>query len=330
MNVNSKVRVFESARTGAVARETIGPDGTVRRSNETRRRTGAIARGLTSVGGVEVQIVPTHRPYDVQLLEGIHDPDYIAFLMSRSETLKVGEVVYEHEFIAREVQPDTPIVQGVFSSALAAAQCAAFASRVAVQSESATYALCRPPGHHAGYRFMGGYCYLNNAAVAAKTMRDYGISKVAVLDIDFHFGNGTLDIIKRQKDMMFGSIHCSTKKAFPSLGYEASAQAPHILCGFESEPSESEYLATIDEILSCFMKNGSEGLVVSTGYDIVKDDPHGGWTIQPEFFKLIAERLPQNGPVCLVQEGGYALESLAECSRNLILGLTRSETAVSE
>ena len=110
----------------------------------------------------------------------------------------------------------TPIVAGTWDAALAAARCAHDRGRARGRRRaSAAYALCRPPGHHAGRSTYGGYCYLNNAALAAQYLRDEGCGRVSVLDIDYHHGNGTQEIFWERDDVQFVSLHGAPETEYP-------------------------------------------------------------------------------------------------------------------
>src|SRR6185295_6953594 len=109
----------------------------------------------------------------------------------------------------------SPLTAGTWAAARAGACCALAAARALAGSERAAFALTRPPGHHAGVDFFGGYCFLNNAAIAAQALRDAGVDRVAVLDIDYHHGNGTQAIFYERADVFFASIHGDPRTEYP-------------------------------------------------------------------------------------------------------------------
>src|SRR5277367_1834923 len=110
---------------------------------------------------------------------------------------------------------ETSISAGTWEAALAAAEVALTGAALLAEGERAAFALCRPPGHHAARDLYGGYCFLNNAAVAAQFLRDAGAARVAILDVDFHHGNGTQDIFYERPDVLYVSLHGDPKEAFP-------------------------------------------------------------------------------------------------------------------
>jgi acetoin utilization deacetylase AcuC-like enzyme len=170
-----------------------------------------------------------------------------------------------------------------------------------VRGERQAYALCRPPGHHAGRGFMGGYCFLNNACAAARVLRDAG-KRVGVVDIDYHHGNGTADILSAEDDVPFLSLHASTITAFPYQETRPRA-ANQVFVAFDEPPSEEAYLSQLAEHLGPLSK--VDAIVVSLGYDPVLGDPHGGWTMTPGFFQKVAPTVQGHHPPALLRSGGW-------------------------
>ena len=181
------------------------------------------------------------RAFPEETLRRVHDADFVEFLRTAHAQWraagKQGSML-PSGFPARAMRQDripagingrmgyyafdagTPIVEGTWDAALAAAHCALTAAALVAEGERSAYALCRPPGHHAGRSVYGGYCYLNNAALAAQHLRDLGSRKVAILDVDYHHGNGTQDIFYARDDVLFVSIHGTPDTEYPYfLGY---------------------------------------------------------------------------------------------------------------
>jgi acetoin utilization deacetylase AcuC-like enzyme len=211
----------------------------------------------------------------------------------------------------------TLIGPGSAEAILAATGVAATAARLVVAGAPAAYAICRPPGHHAGRRFFGGSCYLNNAAVAVAALRERH-RKVAVVDIDAHHGNGTQEIFYRDPDVFYGSVHVD-----PGHGW-----FPHWI-GFADERGEGDggganrnlplapgsgdgpWLAAVESLVDEATGWGAEALVVSLGVDAAAGDPESPLEVTPEGYAGAGHRLGATGlPAVLVQEGGYDLATI--------------------
>jgi len=181
--------------------------------------------------------------------------------------------------------------------------------------------VARPPGHHAGPDFIGGYCYLNNAAAATWALRVGGLAPVGVLDLDLHYPNGTSELVERMgADATLHSLH-----AAPVTNVAAGTELPRAprerAHAFGTAPDPVAYLAEVEASLT-ELSTDSAALVVSLGYDTAEGDPHGTWHFGPEVFAGIGRLLAATElPVCIVQEGGYALEALAPCSHAFASGL---------
>jgi acetoin utilization deacetylase AcuC-like enzyme len=214
-----------------------------------------------------------------------------------------------------------PIFGGAYSLAREAMAASLEASHLLLEGAPTTYAACRPPGHHAGPNWLGGYCYLNNAMAAVEHLSRSGKRPIALLDLDFHFGDGSSAIAKRMSDVYFQSVHTSAVSEYPWLSEEPVA-AGQLLTSLPAPPSEAGFLRVLDRLLDECSKRGVQAVVVSLGYDIVVGDPHGGWSLPPSVFAKIGRSLTDlELPVCFVQEGGYGIEQLAECSMQLATGV---------
>jgi acetoin utilization deacetylase AcuC-like enzyme len=219
------------------------------------------------------------------------------------------------------LEPDIPVNAALVGAAREAVRTALSAANRLVEGDRYAYAVCRPPGHHAGRDFIGGYCYLNNAAAAVEALRAGGLAPVGVLDLDLHYPNGTAELVERMgADATLHSLH-----AAPVTNVAAGTELPWAprerAHAFAAAPDPVAYLAEVEASLDALAVD-SAALVVSLGYDTVEGDPHGNWHFGPEVFAGIGRLLAATElPVCVVQEGGYSLGSLAPCSHAFAAGL---------
>lgn len=209
----------------------------------------------------------------------------------------------------------SPLLEGTWTAAYWSAQCALSAAEAVRNELPAAYALCRPPGHHADTDLYGGYCYLNNAAIAARWLGP----GVAVLDIDYHHGNGTQSIFYADPTVLFCSLHAHPDDDYPYYWGEADETGTGPGQGFNRNwplPQSIEdeaYLTVLDEALAAVRAFDPRYLVVSVGLDIAIGDPVGGFRITPAGLNAIGSRIRALArPTVLVQEGGYLRERLAE------------------
>jgi acetoin utilization deacetylase AcuC-like enzyme len=225
------------------------------------------------------------------------------------------------------VDPSTPIVEGTWDAALAAARCALGAAAAVADGARSAYALCRPPGHHAGPSTYGGYCYLNNAALAAQLLRDRGLRRVAVLDLDAHHGNGTQEIFWERADVLFVSIHGTPETEYPYFLGWADERGAGAGEGFTvnhplaHDATWTEYAPALDAALEAVAAFAPDALVVSLGVDTFEGDPISPIALRGEHFPLVGRRLASlRAPTVLVQEGGYALAELGELVAGVLGG----------
>jgi len=207
------------------------------------------------------------------------------------------------------------IVEGTYEAALASANCALSAAQSIGSGQRSAFALCRPPGHHAGKDYAAGYCFINNAAVAAQWLSSNG--HVAVLDIDYHCGNGTQDIFYERNDVLTISIHADPDFEYPSYFGFANERGRGGGFGFHQNfplpkgTDDQSYLATLDRALKLIREYKPAYLVVSAGMDIYADDPLGTIKVSTEGIGEIGKRIASlNLPTVIVMEGGYNNEAL--------------------
>lgn len=221
----------------------------------------------------------------------------------------------------------TPLTAGSWAAARAGAACAGTAAQRLLQGERATFALTRPPGHHAGADFFGGYCFLNNAAIAAQTLRDAGVARVAVLDVDYHHGNGTQAIFYERADVQFTSIHGDPHTEYPYyLGY-ADERGAGAGLGFNHNlplargsdfPTWRAALHTALQGVAAFRPGA---LVVSLGLDTFVGDPISGFTLRSADYLQVGADLARVGvPTVFVFEGGYAVAEVGVNAVNVLEG----------
>jgi acetoin utilization deacetylase AcuC-like enzyme len=249
-------------------------------------------------------------------VRALHEREYLCALARAPSS----ESVLMPEFAAPGMAPDTPVSADIAAVAYEGVRTAIAAAKLVADGARYAYALCRPPGHHAGPGWLGGYCYLNNAAAAAHTLQERGRGPVAILDLDIHYPNGTAAIVARAKDTTLHSLH-----AWPVVNIASPSAQPccerEQVVEFRSPPEEDLYLDTVASSIE-ELATDADALVLSLGYDTVAGDPHGCWELSPEVFTGIGRLLAQCGlPVCVVQEGGYALDTLAACSYAFAEGL---------
>ncbi len=222
---------------------------------------------------------------------------------------------------------DTSITDGTWEAAHAGASLARSAQRAVSAGASSAFALCRPPGHHAASDFFGGYCYLNNAAIAAQGFRNDGAERVAVLDVDFHHGNGTQDIFYDRSDVFFASLHGDPLHEFPYFLGHADETGTGAGDGFNANypllpgTTFDRWLEALDHALVRIETFGADALVVSLGVDTFEDDPISSFKLSSDDFTTYGARLGSLGlPTVYVLEGGYAVDEIGTNAVNVLTG----------
>jgi len=277
----------------------------------------------------------------------LHDPAYLEFLETAWEAWRddghPGEAipaVWPARGM-RQVPPadisgrlgyyalaaETSITEGTYAAARLAVDVALTAQDHVAAGARAAFALCRPPGHHAAADLYGGYCFLNNAAVAAQRFLDRGAQRVCVLDVDFHHGNGTQALFHDRSDVLFLSIHGDPAHAFPHFtGYadETGAGAGEGFTGNYPLPPGTAYPAWSDALEdACRRIQGyaPDALVVSLGVDTFRGDPISFFRLESEDFRRYGGVLGKLGlPTLFVMEGGYAVEAIGRNAVNVLQG----------
>ena len=212
----------------------------------------------------------------------------------------------------------TPIAEHTWEATYWSAQSALAATEAVLAGERAAFALCRPPGHHAGADYMGGYCYVNAVAVAAQYAADAG-RRVAILDIDYHHGNGTQDIFLERGDLFFASIHADPKTDYPFYWGHADetgrgeGEGATLNLPLPRGTRIGDFIAALDTALERIAGFGADILLSSFGADTYAGDPISYFDIQTGDYPEIARRIAALGlPTAIVMEGGYAVDALGE------------------
>lgn len=292
------------------------------RGHDHDRRLAELRAGLARHPGVRSARAQASAEQVEWTLSALHEPEYLRALA----LLESEEPVLMARFAAPGMDPDTPVCASVARAAYEGVRTAIAAARAVLDGERFAYALCRPPGHHAGPGWLGGCCYLNNAAAAAHTLREGGAGPVAILDVDIHYPNGTAAIAARMAGTSLHSLHAWPVVNVASQTAQPSTERERIV-EFVQAPSEEQYLSALADSIGALTAS-AQALVLSLGYDTVAGDPHGCWDFSPRVFLEIGGLLAASGlAVCVVQEGGYALHSLAACGHAFATGLLGEQDA---
>ena len=270
------------------------------------------------------------------LLETVHSREYLRFLETTCKNLGEKEYLYPSVWSYASTTPNirnssrvsqlgryifdtyTPLLHNTFTVALGAASLAYTAAILLHRNPNEIYyALCRPPGHHAEHAMAGGYCYINNAAIAAQHLSKYG--KVATLDVDFHHGNGTQHIFYKRSDVLTVSIHADPSWKFPYFSGFADEVGRGMGKGYNRNYSlrkgtgDRQYDSVLRQALSTIRKFKPSYLVVSYGADTHIADPIGGFRLTTDYFTQMGKRIRSLSiPTLIVQEGGYNNEHLGK------------------
>jgi len=254
---------------------------------------------------------PTRRAVREDIKQ-IHHPAYVNFLQRRASQLRGDEILYPSYFMT-----DTyaPVTAHTYRTAVDAVRTALTAADIVLAGESAAYALCRPPGHHAEHTSMGGYCYFNNAAIAANYLNQHG--RVAILDIDFHHGNGTQHSFYDRSDVLYVSIHADPLARYPYISGFRDETGRGEGIGFTKNyplplgTIDQKYLRVLRRALRDITDFRPEYLVVSAGFDTYEQDPIGGFALTVPGYAQIGQMIVAlHLPTVIIQEGGYHVASL--------------------
>lgn len=222
----------------------------------------------------------------------------------------------------------TPLTEGTYAAARGAVDTALTATDLVLSGERAAYGLCRPPGHHAATSLYGGYCFFNNAAIAAHHVASTTGTRVTVLDVDYHHGNGTQQIFYERGDVQFVSLHADPAWAYPyTIGYSdetgaragAGANINHVLA---AGTGNDEYLRVLERACAEIQQFGPSLVVVSLGLDTSEHDPICDLALTIDGFGRCGAMVGELGlPTVVLQEGGYHVPSLAAGAAAWLSGL---------
>jgi acetoin utilization deacetylase AcuC-like enzyme len=220
-----------------------------------------------------------------------------------------------------------PITAGTWQAVYSSAQVALSAQQLISNGAGSAFALCRPPGHHAASDLMGGYCYLNNVAIAAQAFLDQGAARVAILDVDYHHGNGSQSIFYDRNDVFLTSIHGDPRFEYPFfLGYaDECGEGAGIDCNLNLPlPAGSDWSvwsAALESACQRIAAYGPDVLLVSLGVDTFKDDPISQFKLDSPDYLRMGQRIAALGkPTLFVMEGGYAVAEIGINAVNVLEG----------
>ena len=282
------------------------------------------------------------KKYGMEHLRAVHDQGFLNYLKRMCSTLEPGKALYPYVFPVRNsarppkempvragyycIDTFTPLSQNAYLAARRAVDCALTGAQALLQGSRMAYALVRPPGHHAERKVFGGFCYFNSSAAAAQMLSAQG--KVAVIDLDYHHGNGTQDIFYQRDDVLTISIHGHPSFAYPyfsgfkdetgagpGLGFNLNLPLPERVDG-------TRYREVLIKVLGKVRRFSPTFLVVALGLDTAKGDPTGTWSLARKDFKANGRIVGElRLPTLVMQEGGYRTRDLGHNLRSFIEGL---------
>jgi acetoin utilization deacetylase AcuC-like enzyme len=324
-------------------------------ANEVPARADAIRDALVADGGFELVEPVGHGAGPIL---AVHDPGLVRFLEEAWPAVEAQGIDREflvadtyptrgmfqgmsREFVAARPEPtavggragwwgldsSNPIVAGTYVAARWAVDVALTTVDLVLGGETAAYGLCRPPGHHAATAMAGGYCFLNNAAIAAQAIVEATGERVAILDVDVHHGNGTQQIFWRREDVLYASLHADPIRLYPFfLGYadevgEGPGRGANLNLPQPLRADDATYLADLDRVLDRIASEPGSIVVVSLGFDTFHLDPIGDLALTTEGYHEMGRRVAALGRrLVILQEGGYHVGALGENARTWLRG----------
>jgi acetoin utilization deacetylase AcuC-like enzyme len=324
-------------------------------ANEVAERAEIIRATLEADGGFAIEGPTEHG--DAPLL-AVHDPGLVRFLADawrehRAQGIPRPALIPETLFVRGYVEgmggdgftpreqnaiggragfyaldTSTPIVAGTYVAARASVDVALTTVDAVLGGEDVAYGLCRPPGHHAGRSTYGGYCVFNNAAIAAHAITERTGERVAILDVDYHHGNGTEQIFWRRGDVLYVSLHAHPARQYPYfLGWEdevgeGEGRGANVNIPLPAGLDDAGYLAALDRGLSRIADEPGSVVVVSLGFDTYTLDPIGDFALTTAAYHEVGRRVAALGRrLVILQEGGYHVPSLGDNARAWLRGV---------
>ena len=324
-------------------------------ANEVPERAEAIRDALAADGGFEL-IGPSD--HGTAPILAVHEPGLLRFLEAAWPEVERQRI--DREFLVADTYPtramfagmseaavaarpepeaiggrvgwwgldsSNPIVAGTYEAARWSVDVALTAVDLVLGGETAAYGLCRPPGHHAAAAMAGGYCFFNNAAIAAQAIAEATGERVAILDVDVHHGNGTQQIFWRREDVLYVSLHADPVRLYPFfLGHadeigEGPGKDANLNLPMPLRADDSTYLAGLDQALERIADKPGSVLVVSLGFDTFHLDPIGDLALTTEGYHEMGRRVAALGRrLVILQEGGYHLPALGANARAWLRG----------
>ena len=301
------------------------------------------------VAAIEREILKTDlfepmpaRDFPDRFIREVHDSGLVEYIKQACSEAPEKKSVYPYVFPVRNAtrQPKersvlsgywcidtfTPINRNAYPAARHAVDCALTAADEVLKGRPLAYALVRPPGHHAEHRTFGGFCYFCNSAIAAHYLSRHG--RVAILDIDYHHGNGQQDIFYERDDVLTVSVHGHPSFAYPYFTGFPDERGRGRGAGFnvnlalDEHISPDEHRAAVAQALVRIARHDPSFLVVSMGFDTAKADPTGTWSNEAADFVKLGHMIGAAGlPTVVIQEGGYRIRTLGTNARNFFNGL---------
>ncbi|MGO9993376.1 MAG: histone deacetylase family protein [Steroidobacteraceae bacterium] len=335
ITVYSEKHLLRNPRTELYGGELVAPHECAQRAEFVLDRVKA-----TGLGDI---IAPSQ--FGLEPVVRVHDADFVEFLSSAwTEWVAAGNrgeaipdcwparrmAVRRPNSITGKLgyyamAAETSISAGSWEAACASADVALTAAARLATGERGAFALCRPPGHHAARDLYGGYCFLNNAAIAAQYLRDHGSERVAILDVDFHHGNGTQDIFYARSDVLYCSIHGDPLDAFPYFAGYAEEIGSGEGTGYNLNlplPRGTDFRiwrAALETALARIVKFAPAALVVSLGVDTFENDPISFFKLKTDDFTRYGRLIGALGlPTLFVLEGGYAVAEIGVNAVNVL------------
>jgi acetoin utilization deacetylase AcuC-like enzyme len=324
-------------------------------ANEVPERAEAIRAALEADGGFDI-VAPTE--HGTALILAVHDPGLLRFL--EEAWPEAERQLIDREFLVADTYPtramfggmseevaaarpepeavggragwwgldsSNPIVAGTYEAARWSVDVALTTVDLVLGSETVAFGLCRPPGHHAAAAMAGGYCFFNNAAIAAQAIVQATGERVAILDVDTHHGNGTQQIFWRRGDVSYVSLHSDPRRLYPFfLGHadevgEGPGRGANLNLPQPLRADDATYLVDLDRALEWIARTDGSIVVVSLGFDTFHLDPIGDLALTTEGYHEMGRRVAALGRrLVILQEGGYHVGALGENARAWLRG----------